>query len=192
MREHQQPEYVVDDSGERETFASGMVRDISEGKLNPLLVRDGPMYDRWVQHLTAGAEKYEERNWMQADSMEEFERFLVSATRHFDEWLAVRLDEVSNWKVRKYFQRAPTREDSAAGVYFNVNGVEYVRDKIIEAQHLFSTESVTIFDSVQVGQVMNPPDPGGATPEGEVHAAPKVEGIEPLGLEHDRDPAAEW
>ena len=102
----------IKDSGKRESFSSGMVRDTCEDKINYLLVRDGPMYTRWAQHLTGGAIKYAKRNWMLASGQEEYERFRESAVRHFEQWLAGHDDE-----------------DHAAAVYFNINGAEYVKGK---------------------------------------------------------------
>lgn len=104
-------EFVIKDSGKREEFTSGMVRDTSEDKDNPALVKDGPMYKRWVKHLTAGAKKYAKRNWMKASGEAELERFRESAQRHFDQWFA-----------------GETDEDHAAAVFFNINGACYVQD----------------------------------------------------------------
>ena len=101
--------FLVKDSGARESFAGGMVRDTADDKINYLLVFDGPMLDRWAQHLTLGAVKYDKRNWMLAAGEEEYERFRESATRHFRKWLA-----------------GETDEDHASGVFFNINGAEYV------------------------------------------------------------------
>ena len=106
-------DFEVKDSGERKHFDSGMVRDTTEGKRDYLLVRDGPMYERWAEHLTKGARKYTKRNWMQANGPEELERFRQSAVRHFEAWL-----------------RGETDEDHAAAVFFNINGVEYVREQM--------------------------------------------------------------
>jgi len=103
-------EFQVKDSGIRESFAGGMVRDTAEDKTNYLLIFDGPMLDRWAAHLTAGAKKYDARNWMLAAGEVEYERFRESATRHFRKWLAGEVDE-----------------DHASGVFFNINGAEYVK-----------------------------------------------------------------
>lgn len=91
---------------------AGMVRDVTDGKTNYLLALDGPMFQRWADHLTAGAKKYAARNWMGAYTEEELERFRESAVRHFIQWL-----------------RGDTDEDHAAAVFFNINGVEYVKDR---------------------------------------------------------------
>jgi len=107
------PKFEIKDSGKRASFSGGMVRDVTEGKVDTLLTRDGPMFWRWAQHLTNGAKKYAKRNWMLAAGTEEYERFRESAARHFEQWL-----------------RGDTDEDHAAAVYFNINGAEYVKRKL--------------------------------------------------------------
>lgn len=104
--------FQVKDSGERVEYASGMTRDVQDGKINYLLVRDGPMLERWAMQLTKGAEKYGLRNWQLANSEEELERFRNSACRHFEQWLNGEVDE-----------------DHAAAVYFNINCVEAMKGK---------------------------------------------------------------
>jgi hypothetical protein len=103
--------FKVKDSGQRQEFESGMVRDVTEGKTNYALCFDGPMFRRWAEHLTKGAEKYDKRNWMKARGLEEAERFKESAIRHFVQWMSGDCDE-----------------DHAAAVYFNLNGYEYVKE----------------------------------------------------------------
>jgi hypothetical protein len=105
-------EYVVKDSGKREEFDGGMVRDVEEGKTDYTLVLDGPMFDRWAAHMTKGAVKYAARNWMKASGKAEHARFKRSALRHFLQWYRGQLDE-----------------DHAAAVLFNINGAEYVADQ---------------------------------------------------------------
>lgn len=103
---------MIKDSGKRMVMA-GMVRDTAEDKTNYDLALDGPMFERWAEHLTAGAKKYAERNWMGAHTPEERKRFRESAIRHFIQWL-----------------HGETDEDHAAAVFFNINGVEYVDEKL--------------------------------------------------------------
>lgn len=100
------------DSGQRQEFESGMVRDVATDKIDYSLVLDGPMFERWAVHLTKGAKKYSARNWMLAAGQEEYDRFRQSALRHFLQWY-----------------RSETDEDHAAAVYFNINGAEYVKEK---------------------------------------------------------------
>jgi hypothetical protein len=102
--------FAVKDSGQRMQFDSGMVRDITEGKIDYSLVLDGPMFQRWAEHLTRGAQKYDKRNWMKARGEAEYERFRESALRHFIQWF-----------------RGETEEDHAAAVFFNINGAEFVK-----------------------------------------------------------------
>lgn len=97
-----------------------MVRDTTEGKINYMLVRPGPMLKRWAAHLSRAASKYdntrkpgEPRNWQLARGLAEFERFQESAARHFEQWLSGDRDE-----------------DHAAGVFFNINGAEYVLEQL--------------------------------------------------------------
>jgi hypothetical protein len=109
-------EFLVNDSGERTAFESGMVRDTSSGKTDYTLIVDGPMLERWAIHLTKRAVKYSKRNWMQANGPAELERFMESAMRHFLQWF-----------------RGDTDEDHASAVFFNVNGAEFVKDKMRES-----------------------------------------------------------
>lgn len=110
-------EFIIKDSGERAQFASGMVRDVTTGKVEAHRTLDGPMFDRWAEHLTKGAVKYPDvkpgtPNWTLADGDAERERFRQSAFRHFMQWY-----------------RGQTDEDHAAAVFFNINGAEYVKGR---------------------------------------------------------------
>lgn len=106
-------EFVVKDSGERQQWASGMVRDVAEGKVDYTLLLDGPMLERWAQQLHRGAVKYNKRNWTKAQGQEEYDRFRESALRHMMAWLNGQRDE-----------------DHAAAVIFNLNGAEYVLERM--------------------------------------------------------------
>jgi hypothetical protein len=113
-------EFTIKDSGERQEFGSGMVRDTTEGKIDFLSCRLGPMFRRWNEHLTKGRAKYPDSkpgipNWTLASGEEELLRARESAARHFEQWLA-----------------GDTDEDHAAAVYFNINVAEYVRAKSAE------------------------------------------------------------
>ena len=104
--------FVIKDSGVRETFSGGMVRDTAEGKINWSLTADGPMLRRWAIHLTNGAKKYAVRNWMKAEGKAEYERAKESAFRHFMQWYYGERDE-----------------DHGAAVIFNINEAEYILGK---------------------------------------------------------------
>lgn len=122
-------DFVVKDSGARVEFGSGMVRDLSENKMRPDLVRDGPMFQRWVKLMTNGAKKYAARNWMKADGTEEYQRFLESADRHFNIWITYELYGI-NIEDPDHPTNEPLAEDHAAAVFFNINGAEYVKSRL--------------------------------------------------------------
>ena len=107
-------DFEIKDSGERQEFDSGMVRDTAEDKIDYTLAFDGPLLDRYAAHLTEGAKKYAKRNWMQARGPEEMARFKDSATRHFRQWLRGDMDE-----------------DHFAATVFNMNGFEYVVGQVV-------------------------------------------------------------
>lgn len=104
--------YVTKDSGQREAYSSGMVRDTQEGKPRYDLV-DLTFLKRWAELMGRGAEKYGARNWELASSEEELERFKASAFRHLVQWLSGDQDE-----------------DHAVAVAFNLAAAEYVKKKL--------------------------------------------------------------
>lgn len=115
-------EFTIKDSGARESFDSGMVRDTEDGKLDYSLVFDGPMFKRWAAHLTKGAKKYAPRNWMKASGEAEYERFKRSFLRHMVAYFDGEVDE-----------------DHAAAMMFNLNGMEYVKGKPSESWSVATT-----------------------------------------------------
>jgi hypothetical protein len=104
--------FEIKDSGKRKGFSGGMVRDVAEGKIDYSLIADGPMLKRWAVHLTNGAKKYAKRNWMKATGDEEYQRFRESAFRHFNQYM-----------------NGDTDEDHASAVFFNINGMEFLKQK---------------------------------------------------------------
>lgn len=94
-------------------YASGMRRDTEDGKTNYALMFDGPMLNRFAELLTRGAVKYGARNWLNARTEEDLERYRRSAARHFCQWMA-----------------GDSTEDHAAAIWFNVNCYEYVRARL--------------------------------------------------------------
>lgn len=105
-------EFKVKDSGKRQEYASGMRRDIQEGKPNYALI-DRDFLRRWAEHMTKGAEKYGRNNWQLACSEEELTRFQDSAFRHFMQWINGEVDE-----------------DHASAVAFNIAAAERVKKVI--------------------------------------------------------------
>jgi hypothetical protein len=111
--------FTIKDSGKREEFASGMIRD-SGDKVRMLRILTGPMARRWAEHLHKGQKKYPDvkpgvPNWTLAKGEAELQRARESAFGHMVDWLEGKVDE-----------------DHAAGVFFNINLAEYVKEKIAE------------------------------------------------------------
>lgn len=110
--------FTTKDSGNKETFGSGMKRNSAVGRTDYHRIYDGPMLDRWAELLTRGAMVYKDlpngtANWMLASGPAELARFTASAARHFRQWV-----------------RGDVDEDHAAAVLFNLNGAEYVKDRM--------------------------------------------------------------
>lgn len=125
-------DFILKDSGERQTFASGMVRDIAKAKIVWHSITEGPMLKRWARLLTRGKIKYPDvapgvGNWTLANGNEEYQRFRESCFRHFMQWYYgnVEYDDDGN--------EIASQEDHAAAVFFNMNGAEYVKERMAEA-----------------------------------------------------------
>lgn len=105
-------DFITKDSGKREEFVTGMVRDTQDDKPRYDLL-DIPFLKRWAQLMARGAKKYGEHNWKKAGTPEELSRFRASAVRHMFQYL-----------------EGDTSEDHAAAVAFNLAGAEMVREKM--------------------------------------------------------------
>ena len=127
-------EFITKDSGERAQFESGMQRDTQDGKprFELMLPLDVPYEEQMITRLAAlygrGAEKYDERNWEQANSHDEMARMKASAFRHFMQWMCGEKDE-----------------DHAAGTIFNIiafETTEYKVDRGIDGLQPHEVEAV--------------------------------------------------
>ena len=113
-------EFKTLDSGKREEFASGMVRDTEEGKvrydllLPAALTEESSMLIRWAKLLTRGAVKYSADNWLKADGEAEFARAKSSLWRHFI----------------SYIRGVDDGEDHAAAIIFNLQVLEHIKHKM--------------------------------------------------------------
>lgn len=112
-------QYVVKDSGERHTFGGGMVRDVADDKVDYSLAYEGPMFHRYAVHLTKAKAKYPDvrpgvSNWLLANSYDEYVRFWKSWLRHTEQK-----------------RQCDTTEDHAAAIIFNLNGMEYTKERMI-------------------------------------------------------------
>ena len=104
--------FETKDSGKRDEFPTGMVRDTQDDKPRYDLV-DWPMIERWALLMSRGAKKYGEHNWKQAATNKELERFKSSALRHMVQWFDGKTDE-----------------DHGAACFFNIAGAEMVKGKL--------------------------------------------------------------
>lgn len=131
--------FVVKDSGERQEYASGMVRDTTAGKARfDLMWPDGVPYEeqfltRIGMHLAKGIEKYGDRNWEKANSQKELARFRSSALRHMFQWLAGESDE-----------------DHASAVFYNLMAAittEYKLRSVTPGVHSFTVQEEGQFNA---------------------------------------------
>ena len=111
--------YETKDSGARVEYDSGMRRDVDTDKPRYDLVWK-PGLKRLAELMARGAEKYGDSNWMLADSKDELGRFLASANRHFEQWMAGERDE-----------------DHMAATVFNLFAAEYVRGRLLVEDETF-------------------------------------------------------
>lgn len=106
--------FTVKDSGVREEYANGFVRDTEDGKhdYSRLLRIEGlhlipvEALERWAAHMVLGAAKYGEDNWRQARGPVAVARFIRSLCRHVVQ-----------------FVRGDMDEDHGAAIMFNVAAV---------------------------------------------------------------------
>lgn len=114
------------DSGKRETFTSGAVRDTEEGKGRYDLISTYAIR-RLAIHLQNGAKKYGDRNW---EKGMDCSRLFSSAKRHLDQALE-----------RSLGGRVGDPEDHLAAVMFNVMALlhfdeVYDREMAEDQRHL--------------------------------------------------------
>lgn len=99
----------IKDSGHRQEFSTGSVRDSEEGKgwyahLSPISL------ERLAKHMEAGGIKYASRNWEKGQPLA---RFLESAVRHLYKYLEGHRDE-----------------DHLAAAMWNVHGLIHTEEMV--------------------------------------------------------------
>jgi hypothetical protein len=100
-------QFDIKDSGERQKFDGGAVRDTDDGK--PRFDLIPPLAEqRTALHYSSGAKKYDEWNW--AKGMP-YSRFLASMKRHIAS-----------------FERGESDEDHLAAVVFNANAIMHFQE----------------------------------------------------------------
>lgn len=112
------PEFTVKDSGKREEYENGFVRDTEDGKVDLtsyIVIEDLDLVDleglqRYAAHMTKGAVKYGRENWRQATGLIAHLRFARSLVRHVVQLL-----------------KGDRTEDHASAIKFNVDAFEQTR-----------------------------------------------------------------
>jgi hypothetical protein len=152
--------FITKDSGKREQFESGMVRDTQEGKLRFDLAFDGPLFwtlfdGRPCGLLVRAAEKwYNEGGLINAaeviwqmseyegkdifDLVERYAALMMRGAIKYSEknWMKAEGDaEFKRFKSSfcrhfKQYIKGELDEDHGAAVFFNLNGAEYVSHKL--------------------------------------------------------------
>lgn len=152
--------FETKDSGKREQFDSGMVRDTQEGKLRFDLAFDGPLFwslfdERPCGLLVRAMQKWYEEGGIKNASeviwqMAEYEK--VSVMIIVERYAALMMRgavkyEEKNWMLAageaefkrfrasacrhfKQYINGETDEDHGAAVFFNLNGTEYIAGKM--------------------------------------------------------------
>ena len=109
------------DSGEREYYANGFMRepDANKPAFHLLLPKGIPypeqMMTRFAVHMAKGALKYSDRNWERGIGEAELERAKAALLRHVMQYVNDELDE-----------------DHASAIWFNVMQIEYITYKLKE------------------------------------------------------------
>jgi hypothetical protein len=152
--------FETKDSGKREQFASGMVRDTQEGKLRYDLAFDGPLFwscfddtyqgalvramQRWYEQgglVNASAVVLELAKLVQGGLFEVVDRYaglmMRGAIKYSERnWMQAEGEaELKRFRSSacrhfKQYIHGETDEDHLAAVFFNLNGAEYVRSKM--------------------------------------------------------------
>ena len=110
---------ITKDSGKKAQYESGMMRDDDTNKphfeylLPSNMAYKDQLLTRWAELMQRGAVKYGSRNYENASTPEELERYKSSAMRHFIQWMCDEEDE-----------------DHAVAVMFNLMCAEMVKGKL--------------------------------------------------------------
>ena len=110
--------FTIKDSGKRQEFPGGAVRDTTEGKIRWDLLPIESL-KRVAEHYTEGAKKYNDNNWKKGITTE---RFIESAQRHFSEYLLGRA-----FPEEEIYRE----EDHLSATIFNILGIIYNEERRI-------------------------------------------------------------
>jgi len=114
------PPFVTKDSGVREEFSTGMVRDTQENKPRYDLIPTGPL-KRLAELYMRGAIKYSENNWKKGQP---YSRAYASMFRHMVAW-----------------REGEASEDHLAAICFNAFALMYYEQNSPELDDIFGGAS---------------------------------------------------
>lgn len=109
MSTYKTSDFKINDSGKRQSFDTGSVRDTDGDKPDYTLISHHAN-TREAIHLVKGAGKYGRRNWELGQPVS---RFLASAFRHLEQFRSGKRDE-----------------DHLAAVRFNVDGIMHMEEEV--------------------------------------------------------------
>lgn len=109
--------FITKDSGKRQEFTTGMIRDTQEGKPRYDLIPTGPLR-RLADLYARGAIKYDDNNWMKGQP---YSRAYASLFRHLIAW-----------------REGDRDEDHIAAVAWNAFAIMYYEDNKPELDDLFN------------------------------------------------------
>lgn len=128
-------DFVIKDSGERQAFQTGAVRDKREGKGRYDLLPTRAIR-RLAVHYEGGAKKYGDNNWLKGFPLK---RMAESATRHLFEALEGKTDE-----------------DHWIAAAWNILGIVEYQERIKEGllpAELDDLPKATVSDDLPVGKI---------------------------------------
>jgi hypothetical protein len=110
---HAEKDLFLRSHADTRRYESGVIRGDNTGKTDYTLALDGPLFERWARLLTENVESKGKRNWMNASTREDYDRFRESFLRHALSVL-----------------RGDTDEDHHAACVFNLNGMLYTQQQL--------------------------------------------------------------
>ena len=117
-------DFIVADSGARESFGTGMVRDIRAGKGRFDLITPIPLR-RLAKVYESGALKYEARNWEKGSPLS---RFLDSAKRHINDYEMICLYQREGVPLERLPADVNPNEDHLAQAAWNLFSIMHHQD----------------------------------------------------------------
>ena len=121
----------IKDSGSREEFSTGAVRDIQDDNKGRYDLLSPFAMHRLSVHMAKGAKKYTANNWMKGVPMHSF---YDSAMRHMFDYMANRLMKVEQ------------DEDHLAAAFWNLHGLIHTEEMIARGELPQELDDIAIIE----------------------------------------------